>query len=277
MSVVLITGCSSGFGLLAALEFARRGHEVVATMRNLDRSERLRDAARAEDLTIDVVALDVTNDASVSSAVADVEERYGRIDVVVNNAGFASSGAIEAVPDAVVRQLFETNVFGVLRVQRAVLPGMRGRGSGAIVNVSSLAGLLPGMPFDGYYYATKQALEAITEALSYEVEPFGIRVALVEPGLYRTDIADNLVAEGSPGVVEAYAERQDRRLAMRMHDFNAVGGDPQEVADAIVDAALSDERRLRWPLGPYAEELLAAMPSWTAADRDAWIRGRLPD
>lgn len=277
MSTVLVTGCSSGFGLLAALEFARRGHDVVATMRNLAKADKLQAAAEADGLKVDLVALDVTSDESVQAAVTDVESRYGGIDIAVNNAGFASAGAIEAVPDEVVRQLFETNVFGVLRVLRAVLPGMRERGSGAIVNVGSAAGFLPGMPFDGYYYATKHTLEAITEALAYEVEPFGIRVAIVEPGLYKTDIAGNLVAAGTPGVVDVYADRQDRRLAMRLDDFEAQGGDPQEVADTIVEAATGPDRRLRWPLGPGIDALVAAMPSWSAADRDAWIRGRLPD
>ncbi|MDQ3385536.1 MAG: SDR family oxidoreductase [Actinomycetota bacterium] len=272
--VALVTGCSSGFGMLAALELARRGQRVFAMMRDVGRAGRLEEAAAAEGLDVTVVALDVTDDDSVRNGVGAVLERAGRLDVVVNNAGVASAGAIEAVDDAVVRTLFETNVFGVLRVLRATLPTLRAQGSGAVVNVSSLAGLLPGMPLDGYYYATKHALEALTEALAHEVEPFGIRVALVEPGLFKTAIGDNLVTGADPEVADAYAELTGRRLARRLSDLDAIGGDPQDVAVAIADAVTTDRPRLRWPLGP-GSDMVDEVQRLDQEGRAAWVRRRL--
>ncbi len=164
MSVVLITGCNSGFGLHASLTFARQGHDVFATVRNLERAAALVDAAKAEDLELHVVRLDVRDADSVDGAVAEVMERAGRIDVCVNNAGIELRGPVEECSDDEVLVQFDTNVFGLLRVVRAVLPVMRAQRSGVIVNVGSLAGLVA-RPFGGLYSATKHAVEAISESL----------------------------------------------------------------------------------------------------------------
>ena len=167
MSVVLITGCNSGFGLHASLTFARQGHDVFATVRNLDRAAPLRDAAKAEDLELNVLRLDVRDAESVEGAIAEVVERTGRVDVCVNNAGLELRGPIEECSDDEVFVQFDTNVFGLLRVVRAVLPVMRAQRSGVIVNVGSLAGLVA-RPFGGLYSATKHAVEAISESLHFE-------------------------------------------------------------------------------------------------------------
>src|SRR4051812_2381399 len=192
MSSVLITGCNSGFGLHASLTFARQGHDVFATVRNLDRAKPLQDAAEAEGLELHVLRLDVRDGESVDAAVNEVVERAGRIDVCVNNAGIELRGPIEECSDDEVLVQFDTNVFGLLRVVRAVLPVMRAQHAGVIVNVGSLAGLVA-RPYGGLYSATKHAVEAISEALHFECAEFGVRVAVLEPGQFETELSNNAV------------------------------------------------------------------------------------
>ncbi len=187
MSVVLVTGCSSGIGLATALHFARLGHDVHAGVRNVATATQLTEAIEKEKLEIHPVALDVNDDASVWQGVQEVIGRSGHVDVLVNNAGIGGGGPIEDVPIAFVKDLFETNYFGAIRVTQAVLPGMRQRRSGAIVNVSSIAGRVA-IAGHGHYSAVKHALEAASEALAQEVVAFGIRVAVVEPGVVITPI-----------------------------------------------------------------------------------------
>lgn len=262
--VVLVTGCSTGFGLLTALAFARRGDRVFATMRDVAKAGALQEAAAAEGLTVDVVALDVTDDESVTSAVAAVHESAGTIDVLVNNAGVGGRSAVETFPDDLVRSIFETNVFGVLRLCRAVLPEMRERGSGAIVNVSSLAGL-SAPPFNAAYSASKHALEAFSEAMALEVQPFGVRVALVEPGYFRTNIGENVVASTRLRDDSPYAERE-RQAVEAVPASVEQGGDPTIVADTIVEAATTATPRLRYPLGAGADQVLRS----AGPDREGW-------
>ncbi len=222
--VVLVTGCSTGFGLLTALAFARRGDRVFATMRNVDKAGELLAAAEAEGLKVDVVALDVTDDASVTDAVAAVLREAGTIDVLVNNAGIGGRSAVETYPEELVRAIFETNVFGVLRMLRAVLPTMRENRSGAVVNVSSLAGLM-GVPFNSRYSASKHALEAIS-------------VTLIEPGYYRTNIGDNVTAMTALSPESPYYQ-PERAAVDAVPDAVAQGGDPQEVAiEAVLDGVI---------------------------------------
>ena len=239
MSVVLITGCSTGIGLRTAIAFAGNGDTVVATMRNPAKADGLRKAAADAGVEVDVVALDVTNDASARSAVADVLGRHGRIDVLVNNAGVGLSGPVEDFPEDQARAAMETNFWGPVRMARLVLPGMRAQGSGVIVNVSSITGRLPAFPCYAFYAAGKHAVGALSESLAAEVAPFGIRVVCVEPGYYDTalsDTVDTLVEQIDPSSPYADVNRF-------MLDFskNALvnGGDPTDVADAVV-AAVAD-------------------------------------
>jgi NAD(P)-dependent dehydrogenase (short-subunit alcohol dehydrogenase family) len=231
MSRVLITGCSSGFGLLTALRFAREGDRVYATMRNPDRApEELRRAIAQEKLSIVLLRLDVCDQASVDLALQEA----GPIDVLVNNAGIELRSPIEDASEEDVRRQFETNVFGAVRVLHAVLPSMRERGRGAIVNVSSIAGLVA-RPFGGYYSATKHALEAISEALYFEVRPFGVRVILIEPGQYATQLLDNAFNGRRFGPASPYweaSERFDDRLG-RLRPGGRMA-DPREGADVAV-------------------------------------------
>jgi NAD(P)-dependent dehydrogenase (short-subunit alcohol dehydrogenase family) len=251
MSVVLISGASSGIGRLTALAFARAGHRVAAGSRSAGRAADLARAAAAESLPLRVVDLDVTRPASVGRAVRETAELFGPLDVLVNNAGVMTSGPAEAAPDDSVRRVFETNFFGPLRLIQAVLPGMRERRCGSIVLVGSLLGRVPA-PGASIYAASKQAAAALHDALSFEVEPFGIRVSSVDLGPYRTGIGAK--AESAPGppayapLLDALRARQARRLGE--------SGDPAEVAEAVVEAALGRRPRLHVPVGQHAKEHL---------------------
>ncbi|MFN3218435.1 MAG: SDR family NAD(P)-dependent oxidoreductase [Acidimicrobiales bacterium] len=292
--VVLITGCSSGFGLLAAVSFARLGFRVFATMRDPDRADALHAAAAEAGTSVEVVALDVADAASVEAAVAEVIAAAGAPDIVVNNAGIEIVGAIHLLSDTEVHRQLDTNVTGVVRVVRAVAQHMVARGSGVIVNVGSLAGRV-GTPYAGLYAASKHALEAISEALHFELSHLGVRVALVEPGQFRTSLGDNrIVAAGmEPGSAEY--ERWQRWSAAQKGLVGAAGADgdqgaeaaeaaeaaegqgsggqdPQLVADTIVAAATTDVPRLRWPVGDDAQMVIAAKDSMSFEDFEAAMR-----
>jgi len=253
MAVVLITGCSSGFGKLAALEFARRGDNVFASMRNTVKAGELQEAAKAEKLEVNVVELDVTKTESANRAVEDVLARAGRIDTLVNNAGIGTHGPVEDYDDDEVEANFDTNLLCVIRVTHAALPAMRQQGSGHIINVSSLAGRVSS-PFGGVYSASKHALEALSDALYYELHPFGVRVSIVEPGGFETEFSRNHGAarrfnEGSPYV------QLERRFADASSRLPGAGGpaDPQIVANIIADAAHAAEPKRRYLAGRDAE------------------------
>lgn len=251
MANVLITGCSSGFGLLSALEFARKGDNVFATMRDTSKAGELERARDEEKLSITVLPLDVLDDASVTKAVADAIASAGSIDVLVNNAGAELRSPIELATDEEVKWQFDTNVFGLLRVVRAVAPLMRERGSGAIINVGSLAGLVAA-PYAGLYSASKHAVEAITEAMHYEMSPFGIRVSVIQPGAFDTGFGSRAreaaaFTSGSP-----YSERAEK-FAEAFGKLRAgPPQDPQDVAKAIYEAAYREGPKLQTLVGADA-------------------------
>jgi NAD(P)-dependent dehydrogenase (short-subunit alcohol dehydrogenase family) len=250
---VLITGCSSGFGLLTSLLFARKGDTVFATMRDPSRGRELERIRDDEKLPIEILKLDVTDEASVQPAVAEVLGKAGRIDVLVNNAGIGQRGPIEETDDDEQHEVFETNYFGALRVARAVAPSMREQRSGTIVNVSSLAGVVTA-PYQGTYSASKKALEAASEALYYELHPFGVRVLIIEPGGFETNIENTRrlarrFTEGSP-----YADLARRfEASLEKLPAAAVRADPQIVADCIYNAVNDKQPKLRYLVGQDAE------------------------
>jgi NAD(P)-dependent dehydrogenase (short-subunit alcohol dehydrogenase family) len=191
--VAIVTGSSSGIGLETSITLAKNGFLTYATIRNLDKSSIIKTAAENESLPVKVVKLDVDNKRIVNNAVQTIVSEAGRIDILVNNAGYGLVGAFEDLSiDGEIKNQFETNVFGLMRVTQAVLPTMRKQKSGIIVNVSSGAGLF-GYPGDSAYVSTKFAVEGLIESMAYELEPFGIRVVLIEPGFIKTNFANAIV------------------------------------------------------------------------------------
>jgi NAD(P)-dependent dehydrogenase (short-subunit alcohol dehydrogenase family) len=244
MSVWLITGCSTGIGREIATVALEQGHQVAVTARDASRVEDFLDRFETRALSL---ALDVTDPAQCAAAVARTEQAFGRVDVLVNNAGYGYLAAIEEGEEPEVRAMFETNFYGALAMIKAALPGMRARRSGYILNISSMAGLVAN-PGTGYYSATKFALEGLTEALSREVAPFGIRVSLIEPGPFRTDWAGRSMKQvGAP--IDAYADTVGQRRAFIVSMHGRMPGDPRRAAEAIVSLEKLTSPPLRLLLG----------------------------
>ena len=264
MTVTLVTGASTGIGEATALHFARLGHTVYASMRRPDASgDPLRRAAAEESLDLEIIALDVDGAASVTSAVDNVLERSGRIDVLVNNAGLGMLQSVEEVPVEEAKALFETNVFGVLRMMQAVLPGMREQKSGTIVNVSSVAGLIVSAGH-GVYSARKWALEALSEAVAVETRRFGIRIIVIEPGFITTPILDKA---GAIEVGGPYADHL-RRMLVRYKSARANAEPPSVVAGVIADALDDPDPRFRYLAGKSAAPVIDGRARITDED---WI------
>jgi len=268
MPIALVTGTSTGIGLATALELARRGFEVRAGLRTAASGEELLRAAAKETLPVTPVILDVDDDAAVERAVAEVTAG-GPVDVLVNNAGVGGGGAIEDVPLDFARRLFETNYFGAIRMIRAVLPGMRARRAGTIVNVTSVAGRVA-LAAHGHYCAVKHALEAASLALAQEVRPFGIRVVVIEPGVVLTPIfskARRFTDDRSP-----YFEHLRRLIALFQAGLRKPTM-PETVAAAIADAVTTDRPRLRYLVGADAEALVAGR---AAISDEEWVEDGRP-
>lgn len=247
--VTLITGASTGLGQATALHLARQGHHVWATMRTPETgSAVLREAAAREGLRISIEALDVRDPASIARAVGVVLATSGRIDVLINNAGLCDLGAVERVSEAQTLAMFDTNVFGSLRMCRAVLPAMRAQGVGTIVNLSSVAARMVAGG-NGLYSATKQALEAISEALAIEVMPYGVRVAIIEPGFFATPILDKAPGAIAFAADAPYSDVERRIVGIFQAGKTSVAGDPKVVAEAIEHAITTTAPRLRYLVG----------------------------
>jgi NAD(P)-dependent dehydrogenase (short-subunit alcohol dehydrogenase family) len=239
-----ITGCSTGIGREIASAVLASGERAAVTARKREAVEDL--AAQYPDQAI-ALALDVTVPDQVASAVATAEEQLGGIDILVNNAGYGYMAALEEGEDAEVRTLFDTNFFGVVDTIKQVLPGMRARGSGYIINMSSMTGLVTNPP-NIYYSCTKHALEAMTEGLAKELEPFGIRVSAIEPGAFRTDWATRSMKE-SATPIEAYAETVGARKELIKLAGSMLPGDPKRIADAVLMLAGHEDPPLHLLLG----------------------------
>lgn len=241
MAVVLITGCSSGFGLGAAVALAQRGETVVATMRDPDKSAALRAAASAAGVDVEIRQLDVTDTASRERAVAETVTSHGQIDVLINNAGIFSTGAAEELGESDLRAQFETNVFGAFALTMAVLPAMRERGSGRIVNLTSVVSFFA-PPFTAGYAASKHALDALSIGLDYELKDFNVRVTSVAPGGFGTALTGNTATPSAETVYgEGPTKRYDTWKAM-------LEGSPDisPVVEAIVEAATTSDPKLRY-------------------------------
>jgi NAD(P)-dependent dehydrogenase (short-subunit alcohol dehydrogenase family) len=262
MTTWLITGCSSGLGRALAQAVLDAGDSVAATAR---RAESVSDLEARGALAL---SLDVTDPASVGAGVAAAEDRFGSVDVLVNNAGYSYRAALEEGEDADVRRLFDTNVLGVVETVRAVLPGMRARRSGTIVTVSSIA-VHAGLPGGGYYAATKAAAEALTTSLRAEVAPLGIRAFSVEPGAFRTDFAGRSLVQ-SPVEIADYAETSGRRRKEHDRSHGTQAGDPARAAAAILAAVRSSEPPTRLVLGSDGYGLVSGVLGAQQAELEGW-------
>jgi len=263
--VWFITGCSTGFGRALATNLLENGYRVAVTARD---SAKVEDLVAINDQNALAIALDVTDKEQVAAAVAKAEEHFGHIDVLVNNAGFGYFGAIEESDEAEVRSMFEANFWGLAEMTRAVLPKMRDRRSGTIVNISSIGGFVsfPGL---GYYHATKYAVNGFSEALKKEVEPLGIKVVLVQPSGFRTDWAGRS-ANDAPSTIGDYAETAGtNQAAIRGYSGNQPG-DPARAAKAIVQAVEADEPPFFFLLGKAALKNARLKLDALKADFDKW-------
>ena len=274
MRNVLITGCSTGIGRATAEMLARDGWSVYATARRPETIEDLK-ASGAR-----TMALDVNDESSMRTAVAEVEREGGSVGALVNNAGYSQSGAVETVPMDTVRRQFETNVFGLMRMCQLVLPGMRRAGSGRIVNLSSMGGKLT-FPGGGVYHATKHAVEALSDALRFEVAGFGIDVVVIEPGLIKTSFGDTAVgsidhtesdgpyARFNEGVAKATAEAYEG-------PFSKFGGGPEAVAAKIEKALGSRRPSTRYKVTPSAGAIMGLRRAMTDRMWDRFVSSQYP-
>lgn len=263
--IALITGSSSGIGFETSLLLARNGIYTYATMRNLSKSKEILDITKKEHLPLRVLPLDVTNEESTRQAIDMVMYEQNRIDILVNNAGYSLVGALEQLSMDEIREEFETNFFGIIKLIRKVLPIMRKQRSGRIINVSSLAGRI-GLPLVSAYVSSKFALEGLSESLKYEVQDFGIYVILIEPGVIKTNFIKNLkigkqVITSENGNVNTssadlpYAEITQRRISAFKPRFEK-GSSPKEVADTILVAVTSNKPKFRYIVGQDAFKLM---------------------
>jgi NAD(P)-dependent dehydrogenase (short-subunit alcohol dehydrogenase family) len=258
--VWFVTGCSTGLGRAIATAVLDRGWRAVVTARDPKQLADLEGAL--------ALPLDVTDPVQVKTAVATAEDRFGHVDVLVNNAGYGYLAAIEEGEDAEVRALFDTNVYGLVDVTKAVLPGMRARRSGHIVNISSLGGLAA-FGATGYYHATKFAVEGLSESLAAEVAPLGIRVTIVEPAAFRTNWSGPSMRQ-STTVIDDYAETAGARRTSTLATYGHQPGDPARAAQAVIAAVEADEPPLRLLLGKAAYDIATARLDTLRTTFDAW-------
>lgn len=244
--IALITGTSTGIGLSAAVLMAKAGFQVVATLRNPEKADRLRDRAAAEGVELDIRALDVESDDSVRKCMEGVLQRHGRVDVLVNNAGVGHFGSLEQTPDTALRRVMEVNFFGVWRMTQAVFPAMRERRSGRIITVSSIGGMLA-HPFHEAYSSSKFAVEGFMESLAQVARHLGVHISLVQPGPVITEFINNVMAvsNGMAGEVGPYRSMFDSFFSQARADYGAwQTGD--DVARVIIEAATAAQPHLRY-------------------------------
>jgi NAD(P)-dependent dehydrogenase (short-subunit alcohol dehydrogenase family) len=257
--VALVTGSSSGIGFETSLMLARAGFNTYASMRNLEKSKNITEIAKKEKLPLQVVQLDVNNDGSVKDAIDKILKADQRIDVLINNAGYGLFGSVEDTSIEEIKAQFETNFFGVVRVTQQVLPLMRRQNSGTIVNVSSVGGRI-GLPALSAYHSTKFALEGLSESIAFELEPFGIRVVIIEPGVIRTNILNS-----SSSAKKALDPKSPYfSLSQKLNDNfksmmeSELSSPPEEVAKVILQAVTSENPQLRYSVGDDAANLIHA-------------------
>jgi NAD(P)-dependent dehydrogenase (short-subunit alcohol dehydrogenase family) len=254
-NVAVVTGSSTGIGYETSLILARSGFLTYATMRNLNKGENMKSVMAKENLPIQIKQLDVTDDESVANAIQTISSEAGKIDVLVNNAGYGLNGAFEDLDMDEIKAQYETNVFGLIRTTQAVLPIMRRQKSGTIVNISSGAGRF-GFPSGSAYVSTKFAVEGLSESMSYELESFGIRVVIVEPGVIRTNFNEGLVvAKKSKDPNSPYSQIMQKTIA-GFEEMMKNASSPELVAEVVLKAIRDNNPSLRYLAGSDVETWL---------------------
>ncbi|MGC2308891.1 MAG: SDR family oxidoreductase, partial [Nitrososphaeraceae archaeon] len=270
--VAVVTGSSSGIGYETSLLFARNQFMTYATMRNLSKSDRLRDIVSKEKIPLNITQLDVNDDSSVNNAIDNIVRESGRIDILVNNAGYDFFGSLEESNLEEIKQQFETNVFGVMRTTKAVIPTMRKQGNGTIVNISSVGGMVGLLPFTTAYHASKFAIEGFTESLRQELTEFNINVILIEPGFIGSNFMDNMkTAKGFDPNKSPYANMV-QRVFQGFESISAYSSHPSKVAHTILNAVNSSNPELRNPVGEDAESILKARNELSDSEMERWAR-----
>jgi len=253
--VAIVTGSSSGIGYETALLLARNGFRTYATMRNLKKAKDISEIAKKEQLSLHTIELDVTNEKSVNKAIKNIKSDAGRIDVLVNNAGYGLTGSLEDLSMNEIKEQYETNVFGLIRVTQAVLPTMREQKSGIIVNISSIGGKMA-MPLSSPYIGTKFAVEGLSESIAYDLEPFGIKIIIIEPGAIKTNFGTGMVvAEKNLNPSSPYFKGM-QQLQGTLNGLLKSGTPPAKVAEVILNAITTPNPNLRYTVGDDAALLV---------------------
>ena len=276
-SVAVVTGSSTGNGFETSLLLAKNKFYTYATMRNLDKSTRTKEIAKKDSLPLEVLQLDVTDDKSVADAIDMISNRHRRIDVLVNNAGYDMHGAVEDLSIDEIKTQFETNFFGAVRLMKAVLPLMRKQRSGIIVNVSSIGGRI-GVPLNSAYTSSKFALEGFSESMKYELEGFGIRVILIEPGAVKTNFLENIKwAQEAVKLDSPYTELSKKVSEGVRESFKQASSSPLQVAEAILNAIKSDNPNTRYLVGDDAAAIIERRKKSSTFEFERWIKESLLD
>jgi NAD(P)-dependent dehydrogenase (short-subunit alcohol dehydrogenase family) len=271
--VALVTGSSSGIGFETSLALARNGFHTFATMRDLGKDEKIKQIIEKEDLSIEILELDVDNEESVNQAIKTISEKKGRIDVLVNNAGYGMWGTVEDVSIDEFKEQFETNFFSIIRLIQKVAPIMRKQSSGNIVNISSVAGRI-GFPVSPAYISSKFALEGLSESLRFELMPFGINVIIIEPGVIKTNFFDSMKLSEKSQQDSTYKEITDKVISgVKM--MAEMGTHPKEVADVVIKT-LGEEKPLpRYVIGNDAMMFLEAKKMKTDIEFENYLKKEL--
>ena len=276
--VAVITGSSSGIGFETSLLLARKGFYTYATMRNLNKSQKINDIAQNENLPLKVLQLDVTDDKSVKDAFRQVQDEKARIDVLVNNAGYDVMGAVEDLSIDEFKSQFETNFFGVIRVTKEVIPIMRNQAGGIIINVSSVGGKI-GIPLNSAYISSKFALEGLSESMRYELEQFGIDVILIEPGAVKSNFFENadVVINNNNTTISTKTSLYSPLTQKLIKSFEPIlesssSSLPSDVAKVIYQAIESDNRQVRYLVGKDAASIINARQNLSDKEFENWIK-----
>jgi short-subunit dehydrogenase len=267
---VLVTGCSSGIGYATCLVFARNNFATYGSVRDLSKAERIQEIINKEKLPLKIIRLDVNEDESVRIAIQKIISDSGGIDILINNAGYGMFGPIEEISIQEIKEQFETNFFGTIRLIKAIVPIMRKQRNGTIVNISSMVGRF-GVPLNAAYVSSKFALEGLSESISFELEEFGIKVILIEPGVIQTDFFHNLKIKGND-TKSPYFKLMDKRIAFLKESMKNSVSSSDQVANIILHAVNSRDPDMRYVIGIDATNSIHMRNSLSDREFMKWIR-----